>query len=265
MCLTSMGLPVRADDGTRQAGVTGWPRVRAVRVDQRLALALAVVPPRVRPSPIFLAFDFCAGRARFGLDSLRKRRYHAAPAAKKAPMTGDRKNAESAISWACAWDGAAAEIVDRAEGRCGRGPPRLRLPRRERRLRPGGDRRRAGLDRPEPPGDPRPGRQGHRPAHRPNAPEPRSSPGTAEPVAGPDEVVSFASGPRPTRSDQGSLRRRRSRLKGGPDDRGDPGAARVGLSGRRRPPSAAASASSSATSTSPVTSRPRYSRTSTAT
>ena len=38
---------------------------------------------------------------------------------------------------------------------------------RERRLRPGGHRRRADLDRPHPAGDPRPRRQGHRPAHRP--------------------------------------------------------------------------------------------------
>ena len=44
------------------------------------------------------SFDFCAGRARFGLDSRRKRRYHAAPAAKKAPMSGDRTNADSATS-----------------------------------------------------------------------------------------------------------------------------------------------------------------------
>ena len=46
-------------------------------------------------------------------------------------------------------------------------PPRLRLPRRERRLRPGRDRRRAGLDRPAAGGDRRPRRQGQGPAHRP--------------------------------------------------------------------------------------------------
>jgi hypothetical protein len=45
----------------------------------------------------------------------------------------------------------------------GRGdPPRLRLPVRERRLRPGGDRRRAGLDRPAALGDPRHGPEGRR-------------------------------------------------------------------------------------------------------
>ena len=37
---------------------------------------------------------------------------------------------------------------------------------RERRLRPGRTRRGPDLDRPDPGGDPRPGRQGHRPAHR---------------------------------------------------------------------------------------------------
>ena len=47
-----------------------------------------------------------------------------------------------------------------------RGPPRLRVPRRERRLRPGGDRRRADLDRPAAAGDRRPRRQGRGPAHR---------------------------------------------------------------------------------------------------
>ena len=51
-------------------------------------------------------------------------------------------------------------------GRGGCGAPRLRLPLRERRLRAGGDRRRADLDRADTAGDPRSRRQGHRPAHR---------------------------------------------------------------------------------------------------
>ena len=48
-----------------------------------------------------------------------------------------------------------------------RDPPRLRLPGRERRLRPGRDRRRADLDRPAAGGDRRARRQGPGPAHRP--------------------------------------------------------------------------------------------------
>ena len=49
------------------------------------------------------------GAARFGLDSARNRRYQAAPAAKKAPMIGDRMNAERATAWAWDWVGGAAD------------------------------------------------------------------------------------------------------------------------------------------------------------
>ena len=56
-----------------------------------------------------------------------------------------------------------------------RHPPRLRIPFRERRFRPGGHRRRPDLDRAHPAVDPRPRRQGHRPPHR------RPRPGAAVP------------------------------------------------------------------------------------
>ena len=53
-------------------------------------------------------------------------------------------------------------------------------------------------------------------------------PGTADPVAGADEVVAFAERARPARRDQGGVRRRRARAEGGPRARGDPRAVRVG-------------------------------------
>ena len=61
-----------------------------------------------------------------------------------------------------------AKILDVAARERGqRDPSRLRLPGRERRLRPGGDRRRPDLDRSAAGGDRRPRRQGAGPAHRP--------------------------------------------------------------------------------------------------
>ena len=96
-----------------------------------------------------------------------------------------------------------------------RRPPRLRLPVRERRLRPGRHRRRADLDRPVPAGDPRPRRQGDRPAHRASAPARRWSPGTKDPVTGRRRGGRVRRGARPADRDQGRLRRRRAR----PEDR----------------------------------------------
>ena len=86
-----------------------------------------------------------------------------------------------------------AKLLDVA-ARAGRrrGPPRLRLPRRERRLRPGRHRRRADLDRPAAVGHRLPRRQGQGPPHRAEARAPPWSPGTTDPVAGADEVVAFA-------------------------------------------------------------------------
>ncbi len=75
-----------------------------------------------------------------------------------------------------------------AGGRRRRRAPRLRLPRRERRLRPGRDRRRAGLDRPAPAGHRRRSATRSRPATSPSAPAPRWSPARNDPVAGADEV-----------------------------------------------------------------------------
>ena len=108
-----------------------------------------------------------------------------------------------------------------------RGPPRLRLPLRERRLRPGRARRRADLDRPDPAGDPRPRRQGDRPAHRPAGRRPA---GRRHARAGhrAGRGGRVRPGARPAGRDQGGLRRRRPRAQGGPHPRGDPGPARVG-------------------------------------
>ena len=68
--------------------------------------------------------------------------------------------------------------VLKAAARLGRGrhPPRLRLPLRERRVRPGRPGRGPDLDRPAAAGHPRPGRQGRRPAHRPARRRPAASP-----------------------------------------------------------------------------------------
>ena len=90
-------------------------------------------------------------------------------------------------------------------------------------------------------------------------------PGTADPVAGPDEVLAFAARVRPAGRHQGRLRRRRARPQGRPHDGGDPASCSSRPPARRSPRSAAASASSSGTWTSPGTSRRRSSPTSTAT
>ena len=87
----------------------------------------------------------------------------------------------------------ADKLLDVArEVRCRRGAPRLRVPRRERRFRPGGHRRRADLDRSRARGaiD----ALGDKVKARHIAPRPDAPlvPGTADPVDGPDEVVAFA-------------------------------------------------------------------------
>ena len=108
-----------------------------------------------------------------------------------------------------------------------RGAPRLRLPVRERRLRPGRHRRRADLDRPDPAGDPRPRRQGDRPAHRPAR---RRAAGARHGRAGRRRRRGGRVRPRarPAGRHQGGVRRRRARPEGGPHAGGDPGAVRVG-------------------------------------
>ena len=90
------------------------------------------------------------------------------------------------------------------------------------------------LDRPDPAGDPRPRRQGHRPAHRPARRRPAGARHRRPGQPAPDEVVAFAAGARPAGRDQGGVRRRRPRPQGGPHDRGDPGAVRVGHPGGGR-------------------------------
>ena len=91
------------------------------------------------------------------------------------------------------------------------------------------------LDRPAARRDRRARRQGQGPAHRRSAPAPRSSPGTADPVADADEVVAFADGARAAGRDQGGVRRRRPRAQGRAHHRGDPRAVRVrGARGGRR-------------------------------
>ena len=56
-------------------------------------------------------------------------------------------------------------------------------------------------------------------------------PGTADPVAGPEEVLEFAARARAAGRHQGRVRRRRPGAQGRPDGRGDPGAVRVGGAG----------------------------------
>jgi hypothetical protein len=69
-----------------------------------------------------------------------------------------------------------------------RGAPRLRLPGRERRLRPGGHRRRPDLDRPAAGGDRGARRQGAGPAHRPRGRRAAGARHRPDPVSGADEV-----------------------------------------------------------------------------
>ena len=142
-----------------------------------------------------------------------------------------------------------------AEVRRRRRAPRLRVPVRERRLRPGRPRRRADLDRPAAAGDPRPRRQGRRPAHRPAG---RRAAGARHRRPGRRRRRGrrVRRGARPAGRDQGGVRRRRPRPEGRPHPGGDPRAVRVRGPRGGRARSAAASASSSATSTGPGTSRP---------
>ena len=113
-----------------------------------------------------------------------------------------------------------------------RGAPRLRLPVRERRLRPGRHRRRADLDRPVPQairdlGDKVTARHI---AMRAGAP---LVPGTPDPVSGPDEVRGVRRRARPAGRDQGRVRRRRPRPEDRPHDGGDPRAVRRARCARR--------------------------------
>ena len=126
-------------------------------------------------------------------------------------------------------------------------------------------RRRADLDRADPAGDPRPRRQGDRPAHRRSAPARRWCPAPPTRSPAPDEVVAFA------REHGLPVAIKAAFGGGGRGPQGGPHAWRRSRScssrrsARRWPRSAAASASSSATWTSPGTSRRRCWPTSTAT
>ena len=158
-----------------------------------------------------------------------------------------------------------AKIVAVArEERRGLGAPRLRLPRREPRLRPGRDRCRADLDRTAAAGHREPRRQGQGPPHRREGGRPagrrHARPGRERRRGG-----RVRRGARAADRDQGRVRRRWPRPEGGPRDGRGGGHVRVrgprgGLGVRPR-----ASASSSATSTSRATSRPSAWPTSTAT
>ena len=109
----------------------------------------------------------------------------------------------------------------------GRHPPRLRLPLRERRVRPGRAGRRADLDRPAAAGDPRPGRQGRRPAHRPARRRPAGR-GHPRPGLRRRRGRGLRRGARPADRDQGRLRRRRPRPEGRPHPRRGARAVRLG-------------------------------------
>ena len=118
-------------------------------------------------------------------------------------------------------------VDDRPPRRRRRHPPRLRVPQRERRLRAGGDRRRADLDRPHPAGDPGPRRQGHRAAHR-HAGRCPAGAGHAGPGVGGRGGRGVRRRVRAADRDQGGVRRRRPRDEGRPRAPGDPRALRVG-------------------------------------
>ena len=133
--------------------------------------------------------------------------------------------------------------------------PRLRLPGRERRLRPGRDRRRADLDRPAAGGDRRARRQGQGPAHRREGRRP----------AGRRHRRTRSRTPtRSSRSPRSTACRSRSRRRSAAAAAGSRSPARwrrspscsSPRSARRSARSAAASASSSGTSTGRGTSRP---------
>ena len=103
----------------------------------------------------------------------------------------------------------------------------VRIPGRERGLRPGGDRCRADLDRSTAGGDRGARRQGqgaaHRPAGRRAAGARHRRPGGRRGGGG-----GVRRGARAADRDQGGVRRRRPRSEGGPDDGRDPVALRVG-------------------------------------
>ena len=110
-------------------------------------------------------------------------------------------------------------VAEEVRGRLG--PPGLRLPRRERRLRAGRHRRRAGVDRPAAEGDREPRRQGEGQAHR-GAGERAAGPRHQGPGQGRRRDRGVREGERPPGRHQGRLRRRRSRPQGRPHHRGDP-------------------------------------------
>ena len=142
-------------------------------------------------------------------------------------------------------------------------PPGLRLPGRERRLRPGGPRRRPGLDRAAARGHPRARRQGGGRAIAARAGAPLL-PGTTT-RGRPGRGGAVRRGARAADRDQGRARRRRPRPAG--RARGRRGGRRCSTRrcARPAPRSAAASASSRPTSTGHGTSRRRSWRTCTAT
>ena len=142
----------------------------------------------------------------------------------------------------------------RAPRRRRRRPPGVRLPVRERRLRPGRARRRADLDRPAAAGHRRAGRQGARPGTSPSASAPRSSP--ARPTRSPAPKRSSRS-----RRSTACPSRSRRRTAGAAAGSRSPAPWRRSPTcttppyARRWPRSAAASASSSGSSTTRGTSR----------
>ena len=142
--------------------------------------------------------------------------------------------------------------------------PGLRLPRRERRVRPGGHRRRADLDRPAAGGDREPRRQGQGPPHRREGRRPAGARHQG-PARERRRGGRVRRGERPADRDQGGVRRRRPRAQGRPRD--ERGRRRLRVGGPRGgvARSAAASASSRSSSTSRATSRPSAWPTSTAT
>ena len=116
-----------------------------------------------------------------------------------------------------------------------RGAPRLRLPVRERRVRPGRHRRRADLDRPAARRDPTPSATRSPARHIAQQAGAPLVPGTADPVGGVRRGRRVRQGARAARRHQGGVRRRRSRPEGRPHPRGDPRAVRLRRPrGRRR-------------------------------
>ena len=142
------------------------------------------------------------------------------------------------------WQHAGRLLPRHREGSCRRRAfrsrrraPRIRLPIGKRAFRRGGHRRRPHLDRTQSTGDPRPRRQGDRPAHRDARRRPAGAWHTrsgrrAGRRAGVRGRARLAGG------DQSRVRRRRAGVEGRPHDGGDPGAVRecgAGGAGRIRP------------------------------